>query len=188
MDTPDGARKKCQRFNIPGDVHELTFSCYKRRPFLSADRSRTYLAQAIAKARDTHGFHLWAYVFMLEHVPLLVWPPRPEYSVSSILQSIKQSVSRKALIYLRRHNPKGLRHLATGQKHSPYHFWQDGGGYDRNLTSTDAMRASLDYIHNNPVRKSLVAYPEDWPWSSAKAWAGSESGPLSIDKESVPAL
>ena len=50
MDTPDGARKKCQRFNIPGDVHELTFSCYKRRPFLSADRSRTYLAQAIAKA------------------------------------------------------------------------------------------------------------------------------------------
>ena len=91
-------RKTCKRYDTPGDVHELTFSCYKRRPFLSKDRTCHYLAQAIAMARTKHQFHLWAYVFMPEHVHLLIWPVLSEYSISTILKTIKQSVSRKAIL------------------------------------------------------------------------------------------
>jgi len=184
MDTPDGPRKLCERFNVPGDAHELTFCCYKRRAFLSKPRTCKYLVDAISGAREKHAFHLWAYVFMPDHVHLLIWPTRPKYSVSGILQSIKQSVSRKALVRLRKHNPGGLRQLATGQKRRPYRFWQGGGGYDRNVVSRATLRACLEYLHNNPVRKELVPYAEDW--SSARQWDSGESGPLRIDKESFP--
>jgi REP-associated tyrosine transposase len=51
-------------------------------------------------------------------------------------------------------------------------FWQPGGGYDRNITSIEALRAMIDYIHANPVRRGLVARPEDWEWSSARWYAG----------------
>jgi hypothetical protein len=41
-----------------------------------------------------------------------------------------------------------------------HRFWQPGGGYDRNITSTEALRAVIDDIHANPVRRGLVARAE----------------------------
>lgn len=36
------------------------------------------------------------------------------------------------------------------------HFWQDGPGYDRNLTESSTIHASLEYIHNNPVKRGSL--------------------------------
>jgi hypothetical protein len=60
-----------------------------------------------------------------------------------------------------------------------HRFWQPGGGYDRNITSIAALRAMIDYIHANPVRRGLVAKPEDWEWSSACWYAGAR--PVKIE-------
>ena len=106
-------RKRCHRWNEPGDAHELTFSCYRQRKFLSRSRTRAYLAEAVSKARRKHAFDVWAYVIMPEHVHLLIWPREQVYSISAILKSIKQSVSRRAICWLRRANPAGLVHLTT---------------------------------------------------------------------------
>jgi putative transposase len=40
-------RKTCRRYNDPGDAHELTFSCFKRRAFLSREVPRQYLIEAM---------------------------------------------------------------------------------------------------------------------------------------------
>ena len=125
--------KRCRRQNNPGDAHELTFGCFHNQQFLSSDRTCRWLAESIQGAREKHGFSLWAYVFMPEHVHLLVCPQREAYSVPRILQSIKQPVAQKAIMWLKRTNSDGLRALATGQRHRKYRFWQDGGGYDRNV-------------------------------------------------------
>jgi putative transposase len=53
-----------------------------------------------------------------------------------------------------------------------HRFWQPGDGYDRNITSSEVMRAVIDYFHANPVRRGLVARAEDWEWSSARWYAG----------------
>ena len=179
-------RKKCRRYNLAGHAHELTFSCYRRRTFLSKERTCKYLTESIIRARDKHAFDIWAYVFMHEHVHLLIYPRNTDYSISEILRSIKQSVSRRAIIYLRKHRPEGLKLLATGQKHSPYRFWQDGGGYDRNITSTQTLRKVIKYIHGNPWRKKLVENPIEWFYSSARDWAKAGSGTITIDFESFP--
>jgi REP element-mobilizing transposase RayT len=61
----------------PDAAHELTFSCHRRFAFLRAERTCAWLADAIDKARYEHPFLLWAYVFMPEHVHLLIWPTQP---------------------------------------------------------------------------------------------------------------
>ncbi len=51
-----------------------------------------------------------------------------------------------------------------------YHFWQRGGGYDRNLRSVRDIHEKVRYVHDNPVRRGLCDRSIDWYWSSAKSW------------------
>jgi len=39
----------------------------------------------------------------------------------------------------------------------------------------------IDYIHQNPVRRGLVRQATDWPWSSARFYAGFPDAALSMD-------
>jgi putative transposase len=178
--------KRSGRHNIPGHAHELTFSCYDNRAFLLQKRFCGYLVDSIVSSRQKHQFDLWAYVFMPNHVHLLICPREPEYSVSNILLSIKQPVARKATNYLRNDDPDGLKALATSQAHRPYRFWQKGGGYDRNITKMHTMIELVRYIYNNPVRKGLVETPEQWHYSSAADWESARQGPIPIDFDSFP--
>ena len=179
--------KRCHRYNIEGNAHELTFSCYNNQRFLLAERTCQYLIDSIISSREKHQFDLWAYVFMPDHVHLLICPKRPKYSISDILLSIKQPVSRKVINYLKKNNPNGLKNLATSQIHREYRFWQKGGGYDRNITKTQTIIDSVRYIHNNPVRKGLVETVDQWYYSSAAYWQGIRQGPIPIDFDSFPA-
>jgi len=49
-----------------------------------------------------------------------------------------------------------------------FRFWQEGPGYDRNLQGEATVLGSIDYIHNNPVRRGLCSCATDWYWSSAR--------------------
>jgi len=180
--------KRCERWNWAGHAHELTFSCYQGHPFLAKEQTRRWLVDSISAARSKHEFDLWAYVFMPNHVHLIICPRREQYSISAILQTIKQPVARRTIQYLKTGNPEGLRFLATGQQTRRYEFWQKGGGYDRNITSVQVLIEAVHYIHNNPVRKGLVEAPDQWHYSSSPDWDGTGHGPISIDHDAFPAL
>jgi putative transposase len=141
-------RKTCKRYDIPGHAHFLTFSCFRRQPFLSRDRTRDWLITAILLARELHAFDLWAWVFMPEHVHLLLFPRRKIYSVSAILCTIKQSVSKRAMHYAKTQSPRALAMMIDRQPNGKqsFRFWQRGGGYDHNLWSTDKISGE-DRLH-----------------------------------------
>lgn len=67
-------RKLVKHYHEPGDLHELTFSCYQRMPLLTNDIWREGLARYIDSAGEKTGISLAAFVFMPEHVHLLVVP------------------------------------------------------------------------------------------------------------------
>ena len=125
----NGHRKTRRSYNEPGHAHSLTFSCFCRRPFLSRDRSRQWLVEAINRARQKHAFDLWAYVIMPEQVHLLIWPREPQYSVSHILTSVKRSVSLTGLFHVRRSASAFLSQMEDRQPSGQirYRFWQRGG-------------------------------------------------------------
>ncbi len=179
--------KRCERWNRAGHAHELTFSCHQGHPFLAKERTCLWLVDSINNARRRHDFDLWAYVSMPNHVHLIVCPRREHYSISSILQSIKQPAARRAIQYLKTGNPEGLRLLAMGQQIRPYEFWQKGGGYDRNIVNVETLIEVVRYIHNNPVRKGLVETPDQWHYSIASEWDNNRAGPILIDRDTFPA-
>jgi len=155
-------------FNEAGHAHELTFSCYHRFPFLQAERTCQWLAEAIHQARQAYEFAVWAYVFMPDHVHLLIYPRRPDYDIRLILQKIKEPVGRQAVRYLKESVPEWLDRITVrrGQR-VERRFWQAGGGYDRNVLEPQTVLTMIEYIHANPVRRGLVQRAEDWTWSSA---------------------
>jgi len=160
--------RRRRAFNQPGHAHELTFSCYRRYRFLSAERTCAWLAEAIEGARMKHDFALWAFVFMPEHAHLILQPRQPAHSIAAILQAIKQPVGQRALAFLEANAPEWLPRVTRQRGLSEERlFWQSGGGYDRNIESPKALWSMIEYVHLNPVRRGLVARSADWRWSSA---------------------
>ena len=168
MDPEKIYRKQCKRFNVPRHSHFLTFSCFQRRPFLMKDRARQWLAEAIAVAREKHHFRLIAWVFMPEHVHLLIRPEQQVYSIAKILATMKLPVTIKVRDWVLANSPAFLQHMLDEQPNGKraVRFWQRGGGYDRNIYSAEELWEKIHYIHHNPVRRKLVQRPADWEWST----------------------
>jgi putative transposase len=181
--------KRRVRSNEPGQPRALTFSCSRPYAFLDRDRTRAWFCEALDEARTELAFQLWAYVVMPEHVHVLVYPGDAPERLSGFLQAVKEPVARKAIRYLKSHAPEWLaRGTVREGARLRHRFWQPGGGYDRNITSTKALRAAIDYIHANPVRRGLVATAEVWEWSSARWYAGLRPVQMGIDQDVLTEL
>jgi putative transposase len=176
--------KRRRRYNEVGQPRELTFSCYRRLPFFSRERTCEWFREALEEARAKFGFQIWAYVLMPDHVHLLVNPGEAAGEMSRFLQAVKEPVARQAIAFLKANAPQWLARLTVREGDRVRHrFWQPGGGYDRNITSVETLRAMIEYIHANPVRRGLVARIEDWEWSSARWYAGIRPVKIEMDDQ-----
>jgi putative transposase len=176
-------RKRRVRYEEPGQPREFTFSCFRQFKFLSSERTCDWFRQALEDGRSKFGFQLWGYVVMPEHIHLLVCPGETAGSVPRFLQAIKEPVARKAIAHLKATAPQWLDRLTVREgKRVRHRFWQPDGGYDRNVTSSSALRSMIEYIHANPVRRGLVTRAEDWEWSSARWFAGMRPAKIEMDE------
>ncbi len=190
MRLPDGRVRKLRHSSDNANAaHALTFSCFRRQKFLAGERACAWLADSLERARTDLAFDLWAYVFMPDHVHIVVWPRGSMFRVRAALAAIKLPVSRRAVAFVRRAAPHFLSRMLDAQPdgRSTHRFWQRGGGYDRDLLAPGTIHATIDYIHANPVRAALVERPELWRWSSAAHFAGTGAAPLRPDTDSIPA-
>ena len=164
-------RKRIRHFDEVGEFHELTFSCFHRLQLLADDRLLEDLSRTIDRATERHSWRLTAFVFMPEHVHLLVYPSRPQARVADLLFAIKRPFSYRAKQYFTETKSDLLESLFVRQRPGvqTFRFWQEGPGYDRNIRSEKALQAAIEYIHLNPVRRKLVERANDYSWSSA-AW------------------
>ena len=189
MRTQHGYRKRVKHVDMPGQAHYLTFSCFHNQKFLNDNRTRMWFINALEKARQKHGFELWAWVIMPEHIHLMLLP-RAGTSISSILTSVKTSVARLGSNWARKEDPELLQRMLDIQcdKKQPVRFWQRGGGYDRNICSEEEVYEKIIYMHKNPVRKGMVEHPKDWYWSSLRAYEYNDIDPIAVDRESLPPM
>jgi putative transposase len=115
------------------------------------------------QVRRWYEFYVRGYVVMPEHVHLLISELK-RAKLSTALQMLKQNVARELRL------PEG----------NP--FWQERY-YDFNVWSETKRVEKLRYIHRNPVRRGLVARPEDWKWSSFRHYATGVEGVVQIESE-----
>jgi putative transposase len=168
--TPPGHRKLVRHYHDLSHCHELTFSCYQRRPLLTNHHWRTLLSESLDRAMLRHDYHLTAFVFMPEHVHLLVFPGQQASTIDALLRAIKRPVSSRVKRHLESSNSPLLKSLTIRQRPGveTFRYWQEGPGYDRNLEQPKSVLAAIDYFHLNPVRRKLVERATDWHWSSAR--------------------
>ena len=62
------------------------------------------------------------------------------------------------------------------------HVWQRRF-YDFVVRSRHKRAEKLRYMHENPVRRGLVTSPEEWRWSSYRAYADEEHGPVLVNEQ-----
>jgi REP element-mobilizing transposase RayT len=86
-------RNPLRRYYGRRDLHFVTFSCYRRRPYLGTSRARDQFVKVLEQVRGRWKFPLIGYVVMPEHVHLLMGEP-PKGDPSKVLQVLKQKVSR----------------------------------------------------------------------------------------------
>ncbi len=177
-------RKSVHHYCEPGHAHLLTFSCYQRMPLLTDNTRRRLLSQSINNAIAKQHYHLIAFVYMPEHVHLVVLALDEEYDVSRLLSAIKRPFSYRAKCLLTSASDPLLTRLTVRERPGKmaFRFWQEGSGHDRNVAHPGTLLAAAEYVHNNPVRRGLVESPGEWTWSSWK-WYHEPEG---YDLESLP--
>jgi putative transposase len=115
---------------------------------------------ALERVRLRYLFVVSGYVVMPEHVHLLVNEPQRAL-LSKAIQALKLSVSMRS-----RERP----------------FWQ-AHYYDFNVSTHEKFVEKLRYMHRNPVKRGLVARPEDWKWSSYGHYLTGTRGTVEIESE-----
>ena len=115
------------RYQQTGEFHFLTFSSFRRQPYLSTVAAMELFEDALERVRLRYLFAVAGYVVMPEHVHLLVNEPGRGL-LSRTVQALKLSVSMRS-----RERP----------------FWQ-AHYYDLNVSSHQKFVEKLRYIHRNP--------------------------------------
>ena len=150
-----------KRYYGGGELHFVTFSCYGRKPSLRDPATCDLFLEVLESTRRQYRFVVIGYVVMPEHVHLLVSEPQ-RADLSTALKALKQAVSRRA-----------------GAVSSHGTFWYPRF-YDLNVWSDKKRIEKLRYIHRNPVRRGLVASPEEWRWSSFRSYSLGEKGAVDV--------
>ena len=169
-------------------LHYLTANLYRRARVLDSDRFKLKFTQTLDDLRAELGFHIIGYVLMPEHCHLLIWPSDLA-NPSQIMQKLSERTANFILRTLRRSLAlpwcrrmlNGFELPPTVHHHAHYQVWQRGG-YDMNIWSEKKRLEKLTYMHNNPVKRRLVASPADWPWSSWRFYHLEDASILAMDR------
>jgi putative transposase len=163
---------RLKRYYTSKDLHFITCSCYRRRPLLGTAHRRDLFLKILEEARQRYQFVVVGYVVMPEHFHLLISEPE-KGDPSVVMKVVKQRFARR----VRKRQPSNQLDLWDGAEE---HVWQKRF-YDFNVWNECKRVEKLRYIHRNPVRRGLVEEPDQWAWSSFRAYAYGEKGRVRVN-------
>jgi len=167
--------KNLKRFYHNGDLHFITCSCYQRHRWLNSTWRRDLFLHILEQTRVRYHFVVLGYVVMPEHFHLLISEPEIG-DPSTVMQVIKQRYAQRILRTKRRKDAAQGVLFDSG----PIHVWQ-ARFYDFNVWTKRKRIEKLRYMHRNPVKRGLVASPEQWRWSSFRSYMFGEQGMVGVN-------
>lgn len=136
------------RYVLPGHPQHVIQRGNNRNIIFASDEDINCFRDCLLDACTKHEVIIHAYVFMTNHVHLLM-TPQNENGISKVIQS----VGRKYVQYF------NYTYRRTGT------LWE--GRYKATLIDTEAyLLTCYRYIELNPVRAKMVKSPAEYAWSS----------------------
>lgn len=161
---PRGARKKSES----GIYHIMVRGINKQNIFHDND-DRLHFLRILRQIKLKHPFMLLAFCLMDNHVHLLI--KETNEAISQIMKRIENSY---AFWYNAKYKRVG-------------HVFQNRFNSEP-VTTERYLLAVLRYIHQNPVKASMVEEPGDWTWSSHRDYLGESYPYVAIDKDLIQNL
>jgi putative transposase len=139
------------RYVLPGHPQHVIQRGNNRCPIFIADEDYTRFRQELMEACRRYRCLVHAYVFMTNHVHLVMTPERQD-SIAKVFQS----VGRRYVQYF------NFNYQRTGT------LWE--GRYKATVIDSERyLLTCYRYIELNPVRANMVAHPSQYRWSSYRA-------------------
>lgn len=148
------------RFFLPNTPLHVTVRGNNRCAIFADVADRAFMRGYLQHATQVNGVAVHAYVFMTNHVHMLVTPPTEE--------SLPRAMQMLGRTYVRYFNDKYLR---TGT------LWE--GRYRAAIVDDEHyLLLCMRYIEQNPVRAGMVGHASEHPWSSFASNALGVADPL----------
>jgi REP element-mobilizing transposase RayT len=174
------------RYKVFSDSHYayfVTCTIVDWLPVLAHDIYRQIVRDSLAYLREHKQTQLNAFVVMPTHLHAVLWP-QESISLSDVLRDFKRFTSRsisKEATHRGDHQFlevfAAARWQGRAQDISQYQVWQEGS-HPEAIYTLEFAHQKISYIHANPVRAGLATAPEEWPYSSARAYLlGEETYP-----------
>ncbi len=125
------------------------------------------IVRILLQGRGSGEYELGAWVLMPNHLHVIL---RPRLDLPKVISGIKACSARDANRLL---------------NHTGCPFWARDC-FDRWIRNTVEEQRVTRYIEQNPVRAGLCLAPEDWPWSSANAGAGTNAAIAAYPSKQPP--
>jgi putative transposase len=136
------------RFVIPGQPQHVIVRGNNRTEIFCADADYQFYLERLQLACDKHNCKIHAFVFMTNHVHLLI-TSQEENGIGKAMQMLGR-------YYVQYYN---YTYQRTGT------LWE--GRYKATLIDSEAyLLTCMRYIELNPVRADMVSHPSEYPWSS----------------------
>ena len=144
----------------------ITTTCYKWQNVLINDSYFSILYNSLSFVNEKYKGKIVSYVFMSNHVHFIIFFEEKNY-ISEYMRDFKKFTSGEIRRKLQSENYLIiLESLGYRKRDQIYKVWMDRFD-DVIIRSSKVMFIKLNYIHYNPVRKGIVALPEDYKHSSA---------------------
>jgi putative transposase len=141
------------------------------------------LSEVLEQVRQRYQLVVVVYAVMPEHFHLLISEPE-RGNPSIVIQALKLGVARRVIAAEKRRERRKEGQNSLPQEAPCSRMWQTRF-YDYNVWTQHKRVEKIRYIHRNPVRRGLVQSPEQWRWSSFRAYAYGEAGPVRVNDWSV---
>ena len=155
------------------DLQFLTYAVVGWVDALSRPQYKDIIVESLAHCQREKGLLLFAWCIMSNHVHLIAKAAHGG-KLEDIMRDHKKFTAKalaKAIAENGRESRKEWMLPLLRKSDGGIHFWQ----HDIHpiwLRSPDVIERYLNYTHMNPVKDGLVDEPQDYRYSSAKAYAG----------------
>ena len=153
----------------------ITTTCHEWLHLFNEESDFSILAASLQFVNDKHKAEILAYVFMPNHIHLIVLFENGE-SISPYMHDFKRFTSvaiRKKMDLEGRHEL--LEKIKVDSKEQKFKVWQDRFD-DLYIRDIKALQIKMNYMHENPVRRGLAEANSDYKYSSAGYYEKEEQG------------
>jgi REP element-mobilizing transposase RayT len=162
----------------PGAAYFVTLTIVDWIDIFTRPAYKHIIIDSLAYCQQNKDLEIYAWCLMSNHLHMVCRGSK-RHPLQDILRDFKKYTSVKIIETLQEipesRSDWMLDRFAfkAGQvkRNKNYKLWQDGN-HAKQIFTNEFLQMKIDYIHNNPVRAELVAFSEDYLYSSARVYAG----------------